>query len=145
MGSPSSDGVVASPSCGQWLTSSGKQRLQAGHSFIYRLGTTRNDGKKDSATTNWQTWQPRVDSNGSGGEQATDKTPSSNALRPKETLFLKSRRLSWDLASLSHYDIHQPLWHDDDFDNLVPLNQAANLLILKGCVAKVVFSNLGRN
>jgi len=28
-------GVVASPSCGQWLTSSGKQRLQAGHSFIY--------------------------------------------------------------------------------------------------------------
>ena len=52
MGSPSSDGVVASPSCGQWLTSSGKQRLQAGHSFIYRLGTKRNDGKKDSATTN---------------------------------------------------------------------------------------------
>src|SRR6266511_5704167 len=50
MGSPISDGVVASPSCGQWLTSPGKQRLQAGHSFIYRLSTTRNDGKKDFPT-----------------------------------------------------------------------------------------------
>src|SRR6266566_5725978 len=73
MGSPSSDGVVASPSCGQWLTSSGKQRLQAGHSFIYWPGTKRNDGKKDFPTANLQRWQSRSDSNGCGREQASNQ------------------------------------------------------------------------
>ena len=95
MGSPISDGVVASPSCGQWLTSSGKQRLQAGHSFIYWPGTKRNDGKKDFATPNRQRWQSQTDSNGCGGEQATDKIPSSKALNSQERSFLKARRHSW--------------------------------------------------
>ena len=48
-------------------------------------------------------------------------------------------------AQLLDHHVHQPLRHNDDFDDLVALNDGANFFITKGSRTQFFFRNLRRN